>query len=158
MKMRLRTIFTTIALAVLLGGVVIFSTSCAGMNTFFESEEGQAVMEHGGLIAGVFVGSNNLDKMDEIIEKCDGYLKAPNETLAQAGLEIAATYIFSKYGQTPQTMIAMAEVQKLAGVFLKDGKLGFLDNYNPEMLGKFILAFRNGVAMATPRQVKFIKR
>ncbi|OEU68494.1 MAG: hypothetical protein BBJ57_07390 [Desulfobacterales bacterium PC51MH44] len=154
--MRLRTIFTTVALAVLLGCMILF-TSCANVNAFLESESGQAVMDHGGVIAGVMVGSNNLDKIDEGVKICDEYLKAENETIKQAALEAATVYIFKKYGQTPQTMVIMAEVQKLAGVFMKDGKLGFLDNYNPELLGKFVLSFRNGLAMATPRQTKFIR-
>ena len=156
--MRLRTFFTTVALAILLGCVILFSTSCANVNAFLESAEGQAVMDHGGVIAGVMVGSNNLDKIDEGVGICDDFLKAENETVKQAALEAAVTYIFKKYGQTTQTMVIMAEVQKLAGVFMKDGKLGFLDNYNPEILGKFVLSFRNGLAMATPRHTKFISR
>lgn len=149
---------TTISLAIVLGLMILFTTSCANVNAFLETEEGQAVIDHGGVIAGVFVGSNNLDKIDEIVKVCDDYLKADNETAANLALEYAATYIFKNYGQTPQTMIVMVEVQKLAGVFMKDGKLNFLDNYNPELLGKFILSFRNGAAMASPRQTKFIKR
>jgi len=156
--MRLKTIFNTVALAILLGCVILFSTSCANVNAFLETEEGQAVMDHGGVIAGVFVGSNNLDKIDEIVKVCDDYLKADNETASSLALEYAATYIFKKFGHTPQTMVVMVEVQKLAGVFMKDGKLHFLDNYNPELLGKFVLSFRNGAAMATPRQTKFIRR
>ncbi len=156
--MKFKTIFNTVALASLLGCVIIFSTSCTGMNAFLQTESGQAVMDHGGVIAGVFVGSNNLDKIDEIVKICDDYLKADNETAANLALEYAATYIFKKFGQTPQTMVAMAEVQKIAGVFIKDGKLNFLDTYNPALLGKFVLAFRNGAALSTPRQTKFIKR
>ena len=156
--MRLKTIFNKVALVILMGCVMLFTTSCVGVNAFLESPEGQAVMDHGGVIAGVFVGSNNLDKIDEIVGICDDYLKAENETAANLALEVAATYLFKKYGQTPQTMVIMAEVQKLAGVFIKDGKLHFLENYKPELLGKFILSFRNGAAMATPRQTKFIQR
>lgn len=144
-------------LLILLMASFLFA-SCSTMNPFLESESGQAVIDHGGIIAGVFVGSNNLDKIDEIVGICDDYLKAENETAANLALEVAATYIFKKYGQTPQTMIAMAEVQKIVGVFIKDGQLEFLDNYNPELLGKFIFSFRNGVALATPRQTKFIRK
>ncbi len=155
--MKFKTIFNTVALASLLGCVILF-TSCTGMTTFFESEQGQAVIDHGGVIAGVVVGGNNLNKIDEIVKVCDDYLKADNETAASLALEYAATYIFKNYGQTTQTMVVMAEVQKLVGVFMKGGKLNFMDNYNPALLGKFVLSFRNGVAMATPRQTKFIKR
>ena len=156
--MKFKSIFCTVALAILLGYVILFSTSCTGVNAFLQTESGQAVMEHGGVIAGVFVGSNNLDKIDEMVKVCDDYLKAENETAANLALEYAATYIFKKFGQTPQTMVAMAEVQKIAGVFMKDGKLNFLDTYNPVLLGKFVLAFRNGAALATPRHTKFIRR
>ncbi|MBW2178790.1 MAG: hypothetical protein JRG81_00215 [Deltaproteobacteria bacterium] len=139
--------------------IVFLFTGCTGMNAFLESESGQAVIDHGGIIAGVMVGSNNLDKIDEVVEICDAYLKADNETVSQAALEYAATYIFKNYGQTTQNMVLMAEVQKLVGVFLKtDGTLGFLDNYNSVLLGKFVFSFRNGIAMATPRQTKFIRR
>ena len=156
--MKARTVFTNVVLAISLGCAILFATSCTNLNAFLETEDGQAVIEHGGVIAGVFAGSNNLDKIDEVVAVCDDYLKAENDTTANIALEAAATYIFKKYGQTTQTMVVMAEVQKLAGVFIKDGKLYFMDNYNPELLGKFILAFRNGVAMATPRHIKFIKR
>lgn len=149
--MKFKTIFTAVALAVLLAG-------CSTVNTFLGSESGEAVMEHGGIIAGVFVGSNNLDQIDEIVGMCDAYLKEENEAVQQVALEAVATYVFKKYGQTPQTMLVMAEVQQLAGVLFKDGELQFLENYKPELLGKFILAFRNGVAMATPRQTKFIRK
>lgn len=155
--MRLKTIFTTVALAILLGCVILFSTGCQ-MTSFLQSASGVAVMEHGAVIAGVMVGSNNLDRIDEGVKICDEFLKAENETVKQAALEAATTYIFKKYGQTQQTMVIMAEVQKLAGIFMKDGKLGFLDNYNPEILGKFVLSFRNGLAMATPRHTKFIRQ
>jgi len=142
----------------ILSMTIFLFTGCVGMNTFLESESGQAVIDHGGIIAGVMVGSNNLDKIDEVVEICDAYLKADNETVSQAALEYAATYIFKNYGQTQQTMVVMAEVQKLVGVFLKtDGTLGFLDNYNPVLLGKFVFSFRNGMAMATPRQIKFVR-
>ncbi len=156
--MKLRTVFTTILLVFVLGLGILSLTSCTGMTTFLQTEEGQAVMEHGGVIAGVVVGSNNLNKIDEIVKVCDDYLKAGNETAANLALEYAATYIFKNYGQTTQTMVVMAEVQQLVGVFMKDGKLNFLDSYNPALLGKFVLSFRNGVAMATPRHIKFIKK
>ena len=58
--MKFKTIFTAVALAVLLAG-------CSTVNTFLGSESGEAVMEHGGIIAGVFVGSNNLDQIDESV-------------------------------------------------------------------------------------------
>jgi len=156
--MKLKEIFTTVALAVLLGCMIVFTTSCQHVNAFLETEEGQAIMDHGGVIAGVLVGSNNLDKIDEMVEICDDYLKAEHETAANLALEVAATYIFKNYGQTTENMIVMAEVQKLAGVFMKDGTLHFLDNYRPDLLGKFVLAFRNGASMATPRKTKFIRR
>jgi len=146
-----------ILMAILLCFTVAFA-GCSTMNSFIGSESGQAVMEHGGVIAGVFVGSNNLDKIDEIVGMCDDYLKEENEVAKQVALEVVTIYIFKKYGQTPQTMLVMAEVQKLAGVLLKDGKIQFLENYKPELLEKFILSFRNGVAIATPRQTKFIPK
>ena len=156
--MKLRTIFSTVAVAILMGCVILFSTSCVGVTALLETAEGQAIIEHGGIIAGVFVGSNNIDKIDEIVEKCDTYLKEDNIPLRQAAMEAAYLYVFNKFGQTPQTMIVMAEVNQLAGVFIKDGELGFLDNYKPELIGKFMLAFRNGVSLATPRHTKFIRR
>jgi len=156
--MRLKSKFITFFLGIALGIGILFTTSCANVNAFLETESGQAVIDHGGVIAGVFVGSNNLDKIDEMVGVCDAYLKADNETAASLALEAAATYIFKKFGQSPQNMIIMAEVQQLVGVFMKGGKLHFLDNYNPELLGKFVFSFRNGAAMATPRHTKFIRR
>jgi len=152
--MRLRTIFTTIALAFM----IVSFTGCQAATAFLQSPEGQAVMDHGGLIAGVFVGSNNLDRRDEIITKIDTYLNEPNLNLRQAAMEAAYLYIYKEFGKTPEAIIVIAEVQKLAGIFIKDGTLGFLDTYKPELVEKFVLAFRNGVSLATPRKTKFIRR
>ena len=83
--MKFKTIFTTVALAILAGCVILF-TSCTGLNAFLESESGQAVMEHGGVIAGVFVGSNNLDKIDEMVKT--GPSKTDAAELAEASARV----------------------------------------------------------------------
>ena len=123
------------------------------LNDYAATETGSLILTETGEIAGAIVGFEDQEKIAEHIQYCDDLLEGTAEGVEQATLEAAATYIYAKYGHNPKTVLLLNKANKLIGLVFKDGKLEFLDNYNPMALELFVKAFRDGLAMATPRFV-----
>jgi len=135
--------------------LTIFLIGCPAflqnLNDYAATETGALIIEETGEIVGTVIGFEDQDKIAEHIQYCDDLLSETAESAKQAALEAAATYFYAKYGHNAQTVTLMSKASKLIGVVFKDGKLDFLENYNPLALELFVKAVRDGFALAVPR-------
>lgn len=122
------------------------------------TDTGSMVVNEAGELAGLITGFEKVEDIEKMIKKCDSLLLEKDEALKELALQEAYSYIYKRYGQNIQTAYLMSKATKLIGVILNEGKLEFLAGYKVEAMDKFIIAFRNGLSMATPRHTKFIRR
>jgi len=141
----------------ILMAVVFLFVGCTVLNEYIATDTGALVIKKAGKIAGIAVGFEKVEDIDKIIEYCDALLLEKDESLKKAALEYAYAYIYDRYGQNLQTALLMSEATDLIGIVLKDEKLSFLDNYNFEAMDMFVLAFRDGLSLATPRYKKLVR-
>jgi len=133
-------------------------TGCKVLNEYVATDTGAAVIKKAGKIAGIAVGFERVEDIDKIIERCDSLLEEKNEGFKKAALEMAYAYIYDRYGQNLQTALLMSEATDLIGIVLKGNKLSFTDIYDFTAMDMFIVAFRDGLSLATPRHTKFIRK
>jgi len=144
---------------VLLAMVMLFTfTGCPkALTDFLATDAGALVASQAAELAGMVIGFENQDDVVKIVDYCDTLLKEKEETLKQAAMEAGAEYIYSKYGHNLQTALFVKKAFDLIGIVVIDGKLNFLEEYDLALLDKFILDFRNGVSLASPRHKKLIR-
>lgn len=144
-----------------LGLVILFGTSCTlfqKLSDYAATETGALIIQESGEIAGVIVGFEDPDKIEDMIEYCDDVLSIKDESVKQRALEAAYKYFFAKYGHNPQTTILMSKVTKLVGLIVKDDQIEFLEGYDSVGVDLFVQAFRDGLALAVPKYVpRYIK-
>jgi len=150
-RMKVFTIFLGIALSVL------FTTGCK-FGDWLLTDTGSMVVKEAGELAGLVTGFEKVEDIDKLIAKCDSLLLEKNEALKELAIQEAYSLIYAKYGHNPQTAYLMSKATTLIGIVLKEGKLEFLAGYNPVWMDDFIVAFRNGLSLATPRHGRFIRR
>jgi len=151
--MRKRTVFTTFLLAMALGLAILFSgcTLLQDLSEYAATETGALVLQEAGEIAGTIVGFEDQSKIEQHIQYCDNLLEQKDEGLKKAALELAYTYIYTKYGQNVQTALLLSKATKLLGLIVKDEQINFIEGYDLAGVDLFIKAFRDGLSLATPR-------
>ena len=151
--MKKRTVFATILLAMFLVLAILFAgcTLFQGLSDYAATETGKLVLQEAGEIAGTIVGFEDQSKIEEHIQYCDNLLKQKDEGLKKAALELAYTYVYTKYGQNVQTALLLSKATKLLGLIVKDEQINFLEGYDLAGIDLFIKAFRDGLTLATPR-------
>ena len=137
--------------------VVFLFTGCTILNEYIATDTGAFVVKKAGKMAGIAVGFEKTEDINKIIEYCDKLLLEKDESLKKTALEYAYTYIYDRYGQNLQTALLMSEATELIGIVLKNDKLSFLDNYDFAAMDMFVLAFRDGLSLATPKHKKLVR-
>ena len=152
----MRRTLTTISLAIVLGLTILF-TGCI-FDEWLLTPTGEAVIKKAGKIAGLVTGFENVAKINEMIEKCDTLLLEKDEALKEAAIQTAYKYVYARYGHNVQTALLMSEASEIIGIVLNGNKLEFLDGYDSKAVDMFIVSFRNGLSLATPKHGKFLRR
>jgi len=148
---------TTALLAIVLGFAILFATGCK-FDEWLLTPTGEAIVKKAGKVAGLVTGFENVAKINEMIEKCDALLLEKEEALKEAAIQTAYKYVYARYGHNVQTAMLLSEASEIIGIVLNGNKLEFLDGYNTKSLDMFIVAFRNGLSLATPKHGRFIRR
>lgn len=142
-------------LLILMATLFLFSGCKFG--DWIVTDTGSMVVDEAGELAGIVTGFENVEKIEEMIVKCDTLLLEKDKALKELALQEAYTIIYKKYGHNPQTAYLISKATKLIGVILNKGELEFLAGYKMDVMDQFIVAFRNGLSMATPRYIIFAR-
>ena len=109
-------------------------------------------------LAGITICFENQGDIEDLIEKAHAVLNLSGATVKEAALKELYSYIYGRYGHNAKTTVILAEVNDLLGAVFKDNQLEFLDEFDLDGADQFIIAFVDGLSLATPRYGKFIRQ
>jgi len=147
---------TTVSLAIVLGFAILFA-GCTILNEYVATDTGALVVKKAGKIAGIAIGFEKPEDIENIIEYCDKLLLEKDISLKQAALEEGYAFLYDRYGTNPMTTMLISEATEIIGIVLEGNELNFLEGYDFTAMDMFVEAFRNGLSLATPKYKKLVR-
>ncbi len=141
----------------LIGIVCLLFMGCSILNEYVATDNGALVVKKAGKIAGIAIGFEKPEDIENIIEYCDKLLLEKDISLKQAALEEGYAFLYDRYGNNPMTTMLISEATEIIGIVLEGKELNFLEDYDFTAMDMFVEAFRNGLALATPKYKKLVR-